>query len=52
MTKKNFQQWLIAGALLAASATFVAPRAAHTGEKITLRLAYTSDSNGYIDPCG
>lgn len=25
---------------------------ARAGEKITLRVAYTSDSNGYIDPCG
>jgi len=25
---------------------------ASAGEKITLRLAYTSDSNGYIDACG
>ena len=24
----------------------------HAGEKITLHLAYTSDSNGYIDACG
>ncbi len=31
---------------------FGAYEAARAGEKITLRLAYTSDSNGYIDACG
>ncbi len=52
MSNKVLSQWLTAAALLTASATFVAPPAAHAGEKITLRLAYTSDSNGYIDACG
>lgn len=52
MTNNIFRQWLIAGALLTVVSAFVAPPAAHAGEKITLRLAYTSDNNGYVDACG
>lgn len=38
--------------LLAFGPTRWSATPASAGEKITLRLAYTSDSNGYIDPCG
>lgn len=52
MTNKVFRQWLIAGALFMVVPSFVAPPATQAGEKVTLRLAYTSDNNGYIDACG
>ena len=51
MTIKTLRR-IAAGALLAALGSIVVSSAAHAGEKITLRLAYTSDSNGYIDACG
>jgi hypothetical protein len=48
MKSKILLQWFAAGALVCA----FAQGETAAGEKITLRLAYTSDSNGYIDPCG
>ncbi len=48
MKNKTLLKWFTAGALV--SAFWQA--GATAGDKITLRLAYTSDSNGYIDACG
>lgn len=51
MTNKTLRRLAVA-AFLAALGVIAVSSATHAGEKITLRLAYTSDSNGYIDACG
>ncbi|MEK7728364.1 MAG: hypothetical protein AAB354_08100 [candidate division KSB1 bacterium] len=52
MKNKTLLQWVTAGAIVSAFWQVGAQTEALAGEKITLRLAYTSDSNGYIDACG
>ncbi len=49
MRSKTMFKLFMAGML---SCAFGLITDASAGDKITLRLAYTSDSNGYIDACG
>lgn len=51
MMQVSFSSRALLGMLLAVLA-WPAPAALRGGGKLTLHLVYTSDTIGYVDPCG